>query len=1448
MTLPSLFFAAQKVQKTVEVLASATGGDFNTAYESAFASLATITENNSTGGDFNATALVAQVGTDADIVIAPEVSTFLEAFAQRSNELSDQNISVGELDAAGVYLNAYGDSVERILESESPSSEITAITNDLLGTDVNTSTLATDITDVQSFLDNNITYLGLNSADDNITTNLELTQSTGDFIVAWTTSKSAAITAFGVVTRSDTVDETVTMTVNVTKGLAISNKSFNLTVQRNEYAPVAEDVAITIEEDANAIPITFVYSDTNGDALSVTAVSAASHGTAALSEGNVTYTPNLNFNGSDSFTYTVTDSIGLSVTADVNITVNAVNDATVWNTPATLPSVLEDFAPFTVELNATDVDGEVSYRVLGTSDNIGATVSGSTLTVSSVLNASGNETIMLAATQDGVDANLTIAVTVTAVNDAPVAGTFTPLSTVAEDSAYTFTALAVDVDSATLTYSLVNNPVWMSINPSTGVVSGTPTNADVGTASNVQVLVTDGIIASPVSIATFSVTVSNTNDAPVASNSTLGTVKNTATSGTLVANDVDVGDTLTYSLVDTTNSNGNVVVNANGSFTYTPATDYLGDGSFTFKATDANGTDSNLATVSLSVTDAIISVVANADVATVNEDGSVIVDVLANDTLTNETISGGTTAGTIVSAVTTPANGTATIVSGGIEYTPNANFNGTDSFTYTALTLSGNTATATVTVTVSAVNDATVWSPILLQAVNEDFTEFSVELNATDPDGAVTYSLGSTNGIVNASVSGSTLTISPIANANGHEIITVIATQAGATVAYSTTLTVNAVNDAPIANPDNFSALLNTTNADGWDILANDIDVEGPLSIASCETTTAESGSVTYNTAEVTSYTPAEEFVGVDTFSCTITDGDLNATALVTVSVSGNHAPEASGANITMTVGESITGKVIATDADDDNLTFSVTGGDLANLQGSSLNSDGTYNITASGIGSGYIVVTVTDDGVPAMSTTANYNVNVIEAQTENSAYNFSDGGEISETEWNTNPTLAIPADTKLYSIWSDNNDGNISANVDYLEFMSDGSFIVSEDNSSDYAHDGVVVGSNVTDGNSDGMIAVSQGATYNPTLKVAELKLLEVYEGNESVALFPDITMPNSAVVYKTAVKMVEASYYLDRPADDCTQNNECLTYPSLNVMIDNNAHGLVGYNQENYNRILVFGSDQNLSDTNGTVMEVDKTDIYNGGEPFVINANAGTWSVGTYTDENDQSIDMVVVTLADGISGFDNKHIILVAPGAIVNGITTESVWKGNYDPAGSIMVDYRFNDVASAVLQNVINPVTAEEYMALTGIAYDTTQDAFNAVMGIYDPRDLNYTVNNTVYSLEINQADGFLLAEMAYENSFVTRTEYVNGVAATPMVLSHDAANGINPFTIDGTYEIKIAGVISGAEYGALTGFAMPQSAYVYQVYSHEVDTSVAYFEHFANTIAKEVIQANFRNQQ
>ena len=140
-------------------------------------------------------------------------------------------------------------------------------------------------------------------------------------------------------------------------------------------------------------------------------------------------------------------------------------------------------------------------------------------------------------------------VTVTNTNDAPtISGT--PATTVAEDSAYSFTPTASDVDVGdSLSFSITNQPSWASFNATDGTLSGTPVNADVGNYANIIISVSDG--AESVALAPFSVTVTNTNDAPTISGTPATTApEDSPYSFTPTASDVDVGDSLSFSITD----------------------------------------------------------------------------------------------------------------------------------------------------------------------------------------------------------------------------------------------------------------------------------------------------------------------------------------------------------------------------------------------------------------------------------------------------------------------------------------------------------------------------------------------------------------------------------------------------------------------------------------------------------------------------------------------------------------------------------------------------------------------------------------------------------------------------------------------------------------------------------------------------------------------------------
>jgi CshA-type fibril repeat protein len=138
-----------------------------------------------------------------------------------------------------------------------------------------------------------------------------------------------------------------------------------------------------------------------------------------------------------------------------------------------------------------------------------------------------------------------------------------------------------------------------------------------------------------------------------------------------------------------------------GVVTYTPDTNFAGSDSFVYQVADDDGA-TDTATVTVNISDVNDPPVANDDSATTPEDTPVTIDVLANDSdVDGDSLT--------VDSVTPPTNGTAAInPDGTITYTPNANYNGADGFTYTISDGNGSADTANVSISVTSVNDPPV--------------------------------------------------------------------------------------------------------------------------------------------------------------------------------------------------------------------------------------------------------------------------------------------------------------------------------------------------------------------------------------------------------------------------------------------------------------------------------------------------------------------------------------------------------------------------------------------------------------------------------------------------------------------------------------------------------------------------------------------------------------------
>jgi len=410
-------------------------------------------------------------------------------------------------------------------------------------------------------------------------------------------------------------------TYTITDGLLKASATASITV--GSTPPVANDdgssgsPAYTVNEDtvlSVAANASVTANDvSNGGALTAVLVTNASHGTVSLNaDGSFTYTSFPDAFGPDSFTYRVQDASGLvSNVATVFISVAAVNDPPSFTRGAN-QIVAEDSGPQAVPGWATAISagpGESGQTLNFIVGNGGPAlfaaqpaISGAgTLTYTPAANAAGTALVTVQLHDDGgtalagidTSAPQTFTITITAVNDAPVANAQAVATT--EDTAMPITLAASDVDGDALTYSVV-------VGPAHGTLSGTPPAVTYTPAANYNgpdsftFKANDGALDS--NIATVTITVTPANDAPVASAKSITTYQEMPTAITLSATDVD-GNTLTYSVVAGP-AHGTLSGTA-PNLTYKSAANYTGPDSFTFKANDGI-VDSNVATVSITVT------------------------------------------------------------------------------------------------------------------------------------------------------------------------------------------------------------------------------------------------------------------------------------------------------------------------------------------------------------------------------------------------------------------------------------------------------------------------------------------------------------------------------------------------------------------------------------------------------------------------------------------------------------------------------------------------------------------------------------------------------------------------------------------------------------------------------------------------------------------------------
>jgi Ca2+-binding RTX toxin-like protein len=385
--------------------------------------------------------------------------------------------------------------------------------------------------------------------------------------------------------------------------------------------------------------------------------------------------------------------------------------------------------------------------------------------------------------------------------------------------------------------------------------------------------------------ATVEIDVVQGNTAPVAAADSVTATEDTplvVTAASLLANDTDAnGDSLTIIAVGNA-TNGTVNLDG-GNVVFTPVENYNGPASFEYTIGDGRGGTST-GTVNVDVVAVNDAPTAADDTVAATEDIPLVLtaaSLLANDT----DIDGDALTITAVGGAT---NGTVSLNGGNVVFTPDANYNGPASFTYTVSDGQGGTSTATVNINVAAVNDAPAAADDSVSATEDTplvLTAASLLANDSDVDGdALTIiAVGdATHGTV--ALDGGNVVFTPAANYNGPASFTyTVSDGQGGTSTATVDVTVAAVNDAPVAVDDSVDATEDTPLVlTAASLLANDGDVDGDA------LTISAVGNATHGTVALSGgsvvFTPAGNYSGPASFTYTVSDGH-GGTSTATVSV-----------------------------------------------------------------------------------------------------------------------------------------------------------------------------------------------------------------------------------------------------------------------------------------------------------------------------------------------------------------------------------------------------------------------------------------------------------------------------------------------------------------------------------------------------------------------------------
>ena len=699
-----------------------------------------------------------------------------------------------------------------------------------------------------------------------------------------------------------------------------------------------------------------------------TLISGTSNGTITFNpDGSFNYIPNPNFFGTDNFIYETCDNTTVMDTTVYSSIKNYSGQVTTGSDDAEENAgngvILSGSGDLDLMVDGGETFAAVGIRIPGIGIPSGAVITNAYLQFVADEAQSGTTNLTISGEDTGNATTLTsTAFSITSKTQTSANVAWNPLP-------WTLGNTYQSADISTVVQELIDRGDWSNGNAMTFILEGTGTRtaesynggANVAPKLFINYETVDSIVITPAAAATcvpslVEIEVTPVNDQPIATDDSNTTDEDMPISGDVQTNDSDVEDITLTSTIITPAANGNAVLNTNGTYTYTPDPDFNGMDTFEYQVCDS-GTpvECDIALVTI-----IVNSINDAPIA-VDDNETLIEDtVLNSDVSTNDSdLEGALTYNTTPTAP--PVNGTLTLnTNGTYTYTPNPDFNGTDTFEYEVCD-SGTPVLcemATVTITVTPVSDAPIAVDDNLTTDEETLVTHNLLTNDIEPDGEnLTLNINFITPPANGSaflLGSGFFSYTPNTNFSGIDTAEYEICDSGNPVLCDTamiTITVNPLPDAPIAADDN-----ETTPEDtplNGDVLLNDSDPDGDnLTVTLPALVSPTSGTLLLNSNGTYTYTPNVNFNGTDTFEYEVCDSANPSQcdqAVVTITVSdSNDVPIANDDNPIVNEDGVLSDNVLNNDSEPDGDTMTVNTIPVTTPTNGALtfNSDGSYTYT----------------------------------------------------------------------------------------------------------------------------------------------------------------------------------------------------------------------------------------------------------------------------------------------------------------------------------------------------------------------------------------------------------------------------------------------------------------------------------------------------------------------